>query len=352
LSRRSLLGGAAAVTVAGAGGLAGGLRAGAAQRPPHGPPVGVATATVERGDLIGTSKSPGSLAYAGAADAQAGLSGVVTWTPAAGSEVTRGRPLFAVDNHDVHLLRGQLPAWRAFAAGMADGPDVHQLEENLKAMGFFGGTPDARFTAVTASAIRKWQKATKREQTGRIALGEIVFRPEDVRIAQVKAKVGERVAAGAPVVAVTGLTKQVSVRLRLADQQLAKVHATVRIQLPGATTTTGTVWSVGVAEQQDPSDPKSPVVIPVGIALDDPAAAASFQQASVVVDFPTQTRRNVLSVPLIALLAMPGTGFGVELLRQDGTTEQVPVTPGLFAGDRVEVSGDRLAAGQRVVIPA
>ena len=30
---------------------------------------------------------------------------------------------------------------------------------------------------------------------------------------------------------------------------------------------------------------------------------------------------------------------------------RVPVTVGLFAGDRVEVSGDEIAEGQRVVVP-
>ena len=38
-------------------------------------------------------------------------------------------------------------------------------------------------------------------------------------------------------------------------------------------------------------------------------------------------------------------------MEDGGSTRKVPVTTGMFAGGRVEVSGEGLAEGQRVVVP-
>ncbi len=59
---------------------------------------------------------------------------------------------------------------------------------------------------------------------------------------------------------------------------------------------------------------------------------------------------TVLSVPLGALVALTSDQFGVEIVDDNGQVRRVPVTVGLFAGDRVEISGEGLAEGQRVVV--
>ncbi|MFC2557747.1 MAG: peptidoglycan-binding protein, partial [Pauljensenia sp.] len=75
------------------------------------------------------------------------------------------------------------------------------------------------------------------------------------------------------------------------------------------------------------------------------------QEASVSLGITSQTRTNVLSVPLGALVALTTDQFGVEIVDDNGQVRRVPVTVGLFAGDRVEISGEGLAEGQRVVVP-
>ena len=45
------------------------------------------------------------------------------------------------------------------------------------------------------------------------------------------------------------------------------------------------------------------------------------------------------------------TGLMGPIVESDGTTRKVPVTVGLFAGGRVEVSGEGISEGQRVVVP-
>ena len=96
---------------------------------------------------------------------------------------------------------------------------------------------------------------------------------------------------------------------------------------------------------------KSTPVIPVTIVPDDASVTADFQEVSVTVGLPSEKRENVLSVPVGALVALSPEQFGVEVVQDDNTTTRVPVTTGLFAAGRVEISGEGLAEGQRVVVP-
>ncbi|WP_223695310.1 efflux RND transporter periplasmic adaptor subunit [Leifsonia poae] len=340
-----------ALLVAG-GGAAAAYAFSATDRPTARSPIRPATAPIERGTLTGSSKASGSLAFADPHDIASGSAGVVTALPQPGTTITAGTSLFAVDNVPVYLFHGGLPAWRGFSSGMDDGPDVKQLQQNLKALGYFTGEPDGSFGQRTLSAIKAWQKATGQEQTGSVDLGRIVFQRGDVRVSGLKVAIGDNASPGAPMVSVTDTVKQVSVGLRLSDQQLAKTGGRVTIDLPGGKQTAGTVTSVGTPQEQKDNTGGSAVSIPVVIILDDPAAAGELQQASVTVNFPSDVRKNVLSVPVGALLALTGSRFGVEVVQKNGTTERIPVTTGLFAGGRVEVSATGLAEGQEVVVPS
>jgi multidrug efflux pump subunit AcrA (membrane-fusion protein) len=68
--------------------------------------------------------------------------------------------------------------------------------------------------------------------------------------------------------------------------------------------------------------------------------------------FTSGIRENVLTVPVAALLALAEGGYGVEVV-QGSTSTYVPVTTGLFADGRVEISGGgtAIAEGTRVGMP-
>src|SRR5690606_33060380 len=123
------------------------------------------------------------------------------------------------------------------------------------------------------------------------------------------------------------------------------------MHLPDGQSITARIASAGVPTERSDGSAPDEVVIPVVIDLDDQASAAAFQQASVTVHIPTERREDVLSVPVEALQALDRSTFGVEVVQSDGTTERIPVTPGLFAGGRVEIAGDGIKAGQEVVVP-
>jgi hypothetical protein len=58
----------------------------------------------------------------------------------------------------------------------------------------------------------------------------------------------------------------------------------------------------------------------------------------------------VLAVPVSALLALSGGGYGVEIVTQAGRHRLVGVTAGTFAGGLIQVSGAGITAGTKVVV--
>jgi hypothetical protein len=90
--------------------------------------------------------------------------------------------------------------------------------------------------------------------------------------------------------------------------------------------------------------------IEVLITIPDQPALVGLEVASVDVEFVSDGREDVLSVPVAALLALPDGGFAVEVVA-DGSSALVPVDTGLFASGRVEVSGEGIAEGIRVGVP-
>lgn len=308
------------------------------------------TVPIEWGTLSGSTQVQGTLDYAGQRKLAAGVGGTLTSLPVPGALIGIGQDLYSVDNRPVVLMHGPLPAWRGFADGMAAGPDVKQLETNLAALGFFTRAPDEIFGTATQDAIKRWQKAAGMTITGTIDHGMLVFSPGDVRVGAVGAALGDQVGPGTPILTLSSLDKQVDVDLKLADQRLGVVGSRVLIDLPGGVSAEGTITTVGVPIEKEVAG-KTVVGIPITVILDDPSVAGEVHRASVTVAVPSDTRENVLSVPVEALLALSGGGFGVELVNGDGSTSRVPVETGLFAAGRVEIFGDGIAKDQKVVVP-
>ncbi|MFD2414982.1 peptidoglycan-binding protein [Amycolatopsis pigmentata] len=300
---------------------------------------------------MSSTSASGTLRFADSRTIRSARGGIVTEVPTPGTVVPLGGKLYAVDNTPVFLFRGGVPAWRDFESGMEKGPDVQELETSLRDLGYFTKQPDQEFSWFTTDAIQRWQKANGLAVTGRLALGAVLFAAGDLRIGTVKAQVGDQTGQGAELFATTATTRIVDADLKLANQQLAVVGTKVGLDLPGGTRTAGTISSVGTPTEKPGSGDQKETVIPIVVTLDDPAAAGSLQEASVTVSVPSAKRKNVLSVPVSALLAITPEHFGVEVVEADGTTRKVPVTTGLFAGGQVEISDGGVAAGQRVVVP-
>ncbi|MFF0447811.1 efflux RND transporter periplasmic adaptor subunit [Streptomyces sp. NPDC004609] len=340
-------GGAVTVATLGLGGDQGSSDGGAASDLPP------STAKVTKQTLEDVHDADGQLGYGPSTELSGRLTGTLTDLPESGDRVGRGKPLYEVDNKPVTLMYGSLPAYRELKEGV-EGQDVKQLERNLSALGYSGFTVDEEFTGTTASAVKEWQEDLGLDETGAVELGRVVFASGEVRIDALDADVGSAVSMGGKVLSYTGTAKAVTVELDVADQQLAKEGATVGVTLPDDTVVNGRVDDVSTIYQAaSGQEEEASTVIEVVVALKDEKAqkaAESYALASVTVNFTAETRKDVLTVPVSALLALAEGGFGLEVV-SGGKTSYVPVTTGLFADGRVEVSGTGITEGTTVGIP-
>ena len=144
------------------------------------------------------------------------------------------------------------------------------------------------------------------------------------------------------------------IALDVSQQSEVRVGDAVGITLPDGTTTPGVVSSVGtVAATSQSQAGGTTTTVPVQVTLTHPAAAGTLDQAPVTVYITTATARDVLAVPVTALLARSPGGYVVEVAGPGSTRRYVPVTAGPVFDDNaglVQVSG-ALAPGQRVVVP-
>jgi hypothetical protein len=286
-----------------------------------------------------------------------------TMLPAAGAVVRLGQVLYEVNGYPTLLLYGGTPAWRRFAPGMSSGPDVAELNASLRALAY-GAVPGAAFTSATERAIELLQRAHRLTETGTLPLGAVAFEPAAARVTGVTPTPGQVVQPG-PVMTLSSTTQDVSIPLDVSQQTSVRVGDRVLVTLPDSSTTPGVVSSLGrvattpASSQGDSSGGSgsggsATPTIEVDVRLLHPAAAGSLDQAPVSVSITTASVRDVLAVPVNALVALAGGGYAVEVVAADGTHRLVAVRPGLFddqAGS-VQVTGRGLAAGQRVVVPA
>jgi hypothetical protein len=323
----------------------------------------VTTAKVVRRDLAETDSFDGTLGYASTRPVVNQLQGTITALADEGSVVVRGKALYRVDGTPVTLMYGTVPAWRTLSSAASDGQDVKQLEWNLVALGYDPGramTVDGEWTSATTAAVERWQEARGMTGDGVVDLGEIVFLPGKQRIGEHQTSVGLPAQPGVQVMSTASTTQVVTVDLEASRQELVDEGDRVRVELPGGDRVEGTITDVGkIAEASDDQTDTaggnaggggSEPTIAVTISLAG-RTSNDLDQAPVTVDVTRNLERNALAVPVTALLALSGGGYGVEVAQPDGTTRLVGVETGVYADGYVQVSGDDVHEGDAVTVP-
>ncbi|WP_243710376.1 peptidoglycan-binding protein [Micromonospora sp. KC213] len=356
---RAALGGVAAlVTLAVAGAATLGLGGRGGDEPPAARTGPAATAPVTRQTLVKTVTLAGELGYGPAVPLASTATGTVTWLPQVGATVRRGGVLLRADELPVVLLYGFLPMYRPLTEG-TEGSDVRQFERNLAALGYHGFTVDEEFTAATTAAVKRWQKDLELPDTGRVERDRVVYAPKAVRIAQHLVRLGA--SASGDVLTYTGNTRMVTVSAGAGEAAWAAKGTKVTVTLPTGGSVTGEVRAVGAPASdasagagQRPVNPERPgtdaATVEVTIAIADQKALGALGATPVDVRYVAKERRDVLTVPVEALLALAEGGYGVEVTGPAGT-RVVAVQAGMFADGRVEVSGDGLTDGVMVGVP-
>ena len=310
----------------------------------------LATVPVRRGDLVETRGVAGQLGYGQATNLIARASGTVTALAAEGSVVRRGEPLYAVDGRPVTLLIGLVPMYRQLKPGDS-GADVAQLEQNLHALGYNGFTVDDEYTSTTAAAVKRWQGDRGLDKTGEVGPAQVVFAGDAVRIAGHPLQLGAPVGEGATVLTLSSTRQVVSIDLDVADRRLVAVDAAVTIDLPGGSTIKGHIASIGaVAKAVAAKEGGEDATVAVLVAIDDGQSTGQLDAAPVKVNLESGRVKDVLSVPVAALLSTDPDQYAVELI--DGAARRlVPVKIGAFAGGRVQIDGAGIAEGSLVGVP-
>ncbi|HEV2362191.1 MAG TPA: peptidoglycan-binding domain-containing protein [Acidimicrobiales bacterium] len=331
----------------------------------------VSTATVVRTDLVSSVLTEGYLGYAPTEPLVNHLQGTYTYLPATGREVGQDGVLYRVDDQPVVLMAGEVPAWRAFGLGMTDGPDVRELESNLIAFGFARGLltePSDHFDLFASWAVQRWQTSLGYAPDGEIPLGEIVFFPAPVLVGVQNIAVGDPAAPGDDPYQVTSTRRTVTVPLAPTLPSVS-VGEEVSIVLPDGSGTPGTVASIvsappGDSGSQGSSGSGSGAGSGSGsgsgngpqaasdaiVTLADPTATGDGLDVPVQVALTSQSARGVLAVPITALLALAGGGYGVEIIDRDAAHHLVGVTTGVFTGTQVAITGSGIDAGTKVVV--
>ena len=394
----------AAVAVVGALGLGGGGDEG-----PGAPPRAGSLVPVTKTTLTERTTVDGQLGFGTELPLPVKATGTVTWLPEQGASVERGGTLLRVNDRPVVLMYGTLPMYRDLGltadepdkgsggtdaggqgsdggkgkspdpsgspapGGAGDGgttggttggktgtsraprelkgADVRQFETNLAALGYTGFTVDEKFTDGTASAVKRWQKSLGLEQTGAVGVGDVVYSAGKVRIGQAGARLGS--AVGENTLAFTGTTRKVLVNASAADAAWAVRGAAVTVALPTGDSVKGQVASIGkqaTAPEGGGGEGGSgggDATIPVTVTLQDQKAVGRLESGPVTVEYVGREAKDVLSVPVSALVALAEGGHGLET--EDGRF--VAVKTGLFADGNVEVSGPAVREGMKVRIP-
>ena len=145
----------------------------------------------------------------------------------------------------------------------------------------------------------------------------------------------------------TSTSRRVVVNLDGSEQSQVKIGDQVQITLPDGNATPGVVSGIGTIASGG-SNP----TLPVYITLKHPRTAGTLDQAPVTVEITTAKVKNVLIVPVDALLALSGGGYAVETVAAHGVHKLVAVSLGTFddAAGTVQVTGN-VSAGGRIVVP-
>jgi len=340
------------------------------QHPAAAAAVTLASAPVVRTDLENTVQVGGSLGYAGSYTVVNQAAGTAyTALPAPGATIRRGQELYEVDGTPITLFYGPTPVWRALSAGVTPGRDVAQLDRNLIALGYGAGlVVSDYFTGATAYAVELWQEARGLPVTGTVPLGQVAYAPGPLRITGVTPVLGSPPQPGTAIATATSPVPVVIAAVPVGQEYLVKAGDAVTVTLPdGVSTTPGVVTSVasvasaasgnngsppdGSSATQGPSGGSGQDTVQMTVRLTRPAAAGHLDQAPVSVNIVSAQARDVLAVPVSALVALAGGGYAVDVV-QGGTVHLVAVQTGLFAQTLVQVSSPGLTTGLRVQVPS
>jgi len=156
-----------------------------------------------------------------------------------------------------------------------------------------------------------------------------------------------------PVLRTSSTRRVVKVELEADQQSVAHRGQEVEVILPGGDSVPGRVRRLAATEvsptEGGPGEEPQPA-LEVTVSTTARHRIPALDGATVSVRFTEELRRDVLSVPLTALVAIAGERFAVVVDRA-GTRRRIDVTPGVAADGYVEIKGNGVREGMQVEVP-
>jgi peptidoglycan hydrolase-like protein with peptidoglycan-binding domain len=267
---------------------------------------------------------------------------VVTSLISVGSPVTIGTVLYAVESKPVVALAGALPAWRTLKVGVADGPDVQQLELSLVALGYDRATTmkvDQHFDSNTKAAVERWQAGYGLAVTGSVTLGSVVFLKSPSTVSAVQAKIGASIGEGDKVVALAASNQDVVINVPTGDESFVVPGFAVKVgDVDGTVTLLRSATQNGAAVVEAIITPSAPI-----------SGAANGATVKVTIQHDGLT--GVLLAPAAALASRLDGSYAVQVVGAGGTASWVPVEVLATANGNVAIRGAGISDGTKVLQP-
>ena len=298
--------------------------------------------------------------------------GAITAVSAAGSPVTTGTVLFWHNGHPVVAIEGDASTTPALTRDLTtdadNGVDVKLLEAMLVAGGFDpDGTVviDDEFDDATAAAVQRWWASlgvTADAADITVPAGSFVVVPGGLFTGTSLVADGTVPAGDAIVLELTTAAREVTTSAPIGDDTFA-LGATIDVEFPDGTVSTGTVIDVGTVAVNADNVPGSTPTVDITLHVADiPATVDDFVQIPVTLRVIAEEVKDAFVVPVSALVALAEGGYALEITTGSdasstaGTTAAptslIAVEPGLFADGFVSITGEQVKAGLQVVVPS
>ena len=216
----------------------------------------------------------------------------------------------------------------ATCAAASEGADVRAVRDRTcAALGYTGFTVDDEYTSSTADAVERVAGGPRaRRRPGVVELGRVVFAPGPVRVG---AASGGRRRPGARAALLNVHRHHPGRHRRPRGRRPAAGRgqgAAVTVELPDGKPVAGhgrARWARSSTPAHGrAATPRPTIEVTVTLADADQAAIAGFDQATVDVTFTAAERKDVLTVPVAALVALAEGGYGVQVVEGDGTRDR------------------------------